>query len=134
MHWYFLYRIQLGGCVGIINHLFHSSFALTAGFHRYFSHRSFKTSRFFQFVLAWLGTSAAQMGPMWWAAHHRHHHQHSILKKTYIRPWLKMYSGHMWDGFYVKLTAVRIRIRSKIYINILSFDLSIVGMRYQRFH
>tara|TARA_R100000027_G_scaffold958_1_gene1094 strand:+ start:5532 stop:6437 length:906 start_codon:yes stop_codon:yes gene_type:complete len=52
-------------------------FALTAGFHRYFSHRAFKTSRIFQFVLAWVGTSAAQMGPMWWAANHRHHHQHS---------------------------------------------------------
>lgn len=52
-------------------------FALTAGFHRYFSHRAFKTSRAFQFVLAWVGTSAAQLGPMWWAANHRHHHQHS---------------------------------------------------------
>jgi len=52
-------------------------FALTAGFHRYFSHRAFKTSRVFQFVLAWVGTSSAQLGPMWWAANHRHHHQHS---------------------------------------------------------
>ena len=52
-------------------------FALTAGFHRYFSHRSFKTSRWFQFVLAWVGTSSAQLGPLWWAANHRHHHQHS---------------------------------------------------------
>lgn len=52
-------------------------FAITAGFHRYFSHRSFSTSRGFQFVLAWLGTSAAQLGPLWWAAHHRHHHAHS---------------------------------------------------------
>lgn len=52
-------------------------FALTAGFHRYFSHRSFKTSRIFQFVMAWVGTSAAQLGPMWWAANHRHHHQYS---------------------------------------------------------
>jgi len=52
-------------------------FALTAGFHRYFSHRAFKTSRAFQFVLAWVGTSSAQPGPMWWAANHRHHHQHS---------------------------------------------------------
>lgn len=52
-------------------------FALTAGYHRYFSHRSFKTSRSFQFVLAWVGASSAQLGPMWWAANHRHHHQHS---------------------------------------------------------
>lgn len=52
-------------------------FGITAGYHRYFSHRSFKTSRFFQFVLAWLGCSAMQKGPLWWAAHHRHHHRYS---------------------------------------------------------
>jgi stearoyl-CoA desaturase (Delta-9 desaturase) len=50
---------------------------LTAGYHRYFSHRSFKTSRFFQFVLAWIGCSALQKGPLWWAAHHRRHHKYS---------------------------------------------------------
>lgn len=52
-------------------------FGITGGFHRYFSHRSFKTSRFFQFCLAYLGGMAAQKGALWWAAHHRHHHQHS---------------------------------------------------------
>lgn len=49
-------------------------FALTAGFHRYFSHRAFKTSRVFQFVLAFLGGMSAQMGAIWWASHHRRHH------------------------------------------------------------
>lgn len=52
-------------------------FGITAGYHRYFSHRSYKTSRWFQFVMAWIGCSSAQKGPLWWAAHHRHHHQHS---------------------------------------------------------
>ncbi|MBL9129697.1 MAG: acyl-CoA desaturase [Verrucomicrobiaceae bacterium] len=52
-------------------------FGITGGYHRYFSHRSFKTSRWFQFVLAWLGGMSAQKGALWWAAHHRHHHQHS---------------------------------------------------------
>lgn len=61
-------------------------FALTAGFHRYFSHRAFKTSRVFQFVLAWVGTSAAQLGPMWWAANHRHHHQHSDTEEDIHSP------------------------------------------------
>lgn len=50
---------------------------ITVGYHRYFSHRSFKTSRGFQFVLAWLGCSASQRGPLWWTAHHRHHHRAS---------------------------------------------------------
>jgi stearoyl-CoA desaturase (delta-9 desaturase) len=52
-------------------------FAITAGYHRYFSHRTYKTSRAFQFVLAWVGCSSAQKGPLWWAAHHRTHHQES---------------------------------------------------------
>ena len=52
-------------------------FAITGVYHRYFSHRSYKTSRWFQFVLAFLGASSAQKGPLWWAAHHRHHHRHS---------------------------------------------------------
>ncbi|MEM9380846.1 MAG: acyl-CoA desaturase [Planctomycetota bacterium] len=52
-------------------------FAITAGYHRYFSHRAFRTSRAGQFCLAVMGASAAQRGPLWWAAHHRHHHQHS---------------------------------------------------------
>lgn len=50
-------------------------FALTAGYHRYFSHKSFKTSRAFQYILAVLGTTAAQRDPLWWASHHRIHHQ-----------------------------------------------------------
>src|SRR5580658_5121932 len=52
-------------------------FAITGFYHRYFSHRSFKTSRAGQFVFGLLGASAVQRGPVWWAAHHRHHHVHS---------------------------------------------------------
>jgi stearoyl-CoA desaturase (delta-9 desaturase) len=51
--------------------------AITAGYHRYFSHRTFKTSRVFQFLLALLGTSAMQNGPIWWASWHRSHHRHA---------------------------------------------------------
>jgi stearoyl-CoA desaturase (Delta-9 desaturase) len=52
-------------------------FAITGIYHRYFSHRTYKTSRFVQFLFAILGNCAAQRGPLWWAAHHRHHHLHS---------------------------------------------------------
>jgi stearoyl-CoA desaturase (Delta-9 desaturase) len=52
-------------------------FAITAGYHRYFSHRAFKTSRAFQLVLATLGTSSMQNGPLWWSSWHRHHHKHA---------------------------------------------------------
>jgi stearoyl-CoA desaturase (delta-9 desaturase) len=50
-------------------------FAITGFYHRYFSHRSFSTTRVAQFVFAVLGASAAQRGPLWWAAHHRKHHR-----------------------------------------------------------
>ncbi len=52
-------------------------FAVTGGLHRYFSHRTFKTGRVFQFILALLGTVTTQKGVLWWAAHHRHHHKYS---------------------------------------------------------
>ncbi|MBL9108442.1 MAG: acyl-CoA desaturase [Myxococcales bacterium] len=52
-------------------------FGVTAGYHRYFSHRTFRTSRIFQFLLAWLAETSTQKGVLWWAAHHRHHHKTS---------------------------------------------------------
>jgi stearoyl-CoA desaturase (Delta-9 desaturase) len=64
---------------------------VTAAYHRYFSHRSFKTSRAFQFILALAAQSSAQKGVIWWAAHHRWHHKysdtpadpHSVLHKGF---------------------------------------------------
>ena len=52
-------------------------FAVTGGYHRYFSHRSFKTSRVGQFILGFMAQTSAQRGVVWWAAKHRHHHKHS---------------------------------------------------------
>ena len=57
------------------------TFAVMAGYHRYFSHRSFKTGRVFQFILALLAETTGQKGVLWWAAHHRNHHKFSDL------PW-----------------------------------------------
>ncbi|MCJ8502881.1 acyl-CoA desaturase [Desulfatitalea alkaliphila] len=50
-------------------------FAITGIYHRYFSHRTYKVNRVWQFVFALAGSSAMQRGPLWWAAHHRHHHR-----------------------------------------------------------
>lgn len=49
-------------------------FSIGAFYHRYFSHKTFKTNRFWQFIFAIFGASSAQRGPLWWAAHHRQHH------------------------------------------------------------
>lgn len=52
-------------------------FAVTGFYHRYFSHKAFRTSRFMQLILAIFGAMAVQRGPLWWASHHRHHHINS---------------------------------------------------------
>lgn len=54
-------------------------FGITGGYHRYFSHRGYKTSRVFQFCMALLGASAMQKGPLWWAGKHREHHRDSDM-------------------------------------------------------
>ncbi|CAN5593431.1 hypothetical protein BH11PLA2_BH11PLA2_14680 [soil metagenome] len=59
---------------------------VTVGFHRYFSHHSFKTTRWFQFTLGVLGCTALQKGPLWWVAHHREHHKHSDTEKDVHSP------------------------------------------------
>jgi stearoyl-CoA desaturase (delta-9 desaturase) len=71
-------------------------FGITGVYHRYFSHRTYKTSRWFQFVLAFLGNSAAQRGPLWWAAHHRHHHRFSDQAEDPHSPGLRgFWNSHM---------------------------------------
>jgi stearoyl-CoA desaturase (delta-9 desaturase) len=50
-------------------------FAVTGFYHRYFSHRTYATSRVMQFLMGLWGLTAMQRGPLWWAAHHRHHHR-----------------------------------------------------------
>ena len=52
-------------------------FSIGAGYHRYFSHRAYSTSRVFQFILAVACQSTLQKSILWWAAKHRHHHLHS---------------------------------------------------------
>jgi stearoyl-CoA desaturase (Delta-9 desaturase) len=69
-------------------------FFVTAGYHRYFSHRSFKTGRWFQFVIAFLAMSSSQKGVLWWAAHHRHHHRYSDQEEDLHSPTL---FGFWWS-------------------------------------
>jgi stearoyl-CoA desaturase (Delta-9 desaturase) len=69
-------------------------FWVTVGYHRYFSHRSFKTSRPFQFVLAFMAMTSAQKGVLWWAAHHRDHHKYSDTPQDLHSP---LQSGLWWS-------------------------------------
>jgi stearoyl-CoA desaturase (delta-9 desaturase) len=69
-------------------------FAITGFYHRYFSHRTFKTSRVGQFLFALLGACAVQRGPLWWAAHHRHHHRYSDQEQDTHSP---RQHGFLWS-------------------------------------
>ncbi|MCB1215670.1 MAG: acyl-CoA desaturase [Deltaproteobacteria bacterium] len=70
-------------------------FFITAGYHRYFAHRTFKTNRFFQFLLAFGGGTAGQKGALWWAGHHRHHHRYSDQEADIHSPKKGFWWSHM---------------------------------------
>ena len=67
---------------------------MTGGYHRYFSHRSYKLNRFWQFCLAFLAQTSGQKGALWWAAHHRDHHLHSDRKTDLHSP---VHEGFWWS-------------------------------------
>ena len=69
-------------------------FALTGFYHRYFAHRTFRTSRSMQFVFAVIGASSVQRGPLWWAAHHRNHHRNADTELDPHSPTLR---GFFWS-------------------------------------
>lgn len=69
-------------------------FAITGFYHRYFSHKTYKTSRFMQFLMGVVGVSAVQRGPLWWAAHHRNHHKYSDMKEDIHSPKQR---GFFWS-------------------------------------
>jgi stearoyl-CoA desaturase (delta-9 desaturase) len=69
-------------------------FGVTGGYHRYFSHRAYKTNRFWQFVLACLAQTSGQKGILWWAAHHRAHHLNSDRKEDLHSP---VHEGFWWS-------------------------------------
>ncbi len=85
-HWYYPLVSLLLYYVGM--------FFVTAGYHRYFSHRAFKTSRVFQFFLAFMATTSSQKGVLWWAAHHRDHHRFSDTPEDIHSPTLR---GFWWS-------------------------------------
>lgn len=70
-------------------------FAITAFYHRYFSHKAFRTSRVCQFLFGVLGSTATQRGPIWWASHHRRHHRYSDTERDIHSPRKGFWWSHM---------------------------------------
>jgi stearoyl-CoA desaturase (delta-9 desaturase) len=70
-------------------------FFITAGYHRYFAHRSYRLARVPQFLMAFGGITAAQKGPLWWAAHHRDHHRSSDTEADIHTPQKGFWWSHV---------------------------------------
>jgi stearoyl-CoA desaturase (Delta-9 desaturase) len=68
-------------------------FVISAGYHRYFSHRSYRLGRLAQFLMAFLAQTSAQKGVLWWAAQHRDHHRYSDRERDVHSPWQR---GFWW--------------------------------------
>jgi stearoyl-CoA desaturase (delta-9 desaturase) len=70
-------------------------FFITAGFHRYFAHHAYKTSRVMQFILAFGASTSCQKGVLWWAAHHRAHHRYSDTELDIHSPLRGFWWSHV---------------------------------------
>ncbi|MEP6940254.1 MAG: acyl-CoA desaturase [Rudaea sp.] len=70
-------------------------FAVTAFYHRYFAHKTFRASRLVQFVFAAIACASVQRGPLWWAAHHRNHHRHADTERDLHSPGHGFWWSHM---------------------------------------
>src|SRR5260370_2060448 len=64
-HWYYLVA-----CLGLLGV---RMFFVTAGYHRYFSHLSFKTTRVFQFVIAFMAMTSSPNGVLCCPVPQSHH-------------------------------------------------------------
>jgi stearoyl-CoA desaturase (delta-9 desaturase) len=66
-----------------------------AGYHRYFTHRSYKTHPWFEFVLAVVGCLAGQGGLFWWVSVHRHHHRTADTEADVHSPYHGFWRSYM---------------------------------------
>jgi stearoyl-CoA desaturase (Delta-9 desaturase) len=87
------------------------AFFVTAGYHRYFAHRAYRTNRAFQFLLAFGGATAAQKGPLWWASHHRDHHRYTDTDRDPHSPQKGFWFSHIgwiFSGAYHRTDASKV--------------------------
>ena len=84
--------------------------AITGFYHRYFSHKTFRTSRWFQFVMAVAGNTSVQRSPLWWAAHHRFHHLNADTEQDIHSPRKQ---GLLWShmGWITSKTNFKTRLK-----------------------
>lgn len=87
--------VPVGAVVLAVVSYFVRMFFITAGYHRYFAHRSYRLPRWAQLAMAFGGTTAMQKGPLWWAAHHRDHHRYSDTEQDVHSPIRGFWWSHV---------------------------------------
>jgi stearoyl-CoA desaturase (delta-9 desaturase) len=87
--------VPVGAVALAVASYFVRMFFITAGYHRYFAHRSYRLPRWAQLVLAFGGTTALQKGPLWWAAHHRDHHRYADTEQDVHSPIRGFWWSHV---------------------------------------
>ncbi len=70
-------------------------FFITAGYHRYFAHRTYKLNRVMQFLMAFGAMTSSQKGVLWWSGYHRHHHRYSDQPEDIHSPKKGFWWSHM---------------------------------------
>ncbi len=83
-------------------------FFITAGYHRYFAHHTYKMNRFWQFLMAFGGTTAVQKGPLWWASLHRDHHRYADTPDDIHSPLKGFWWSHVGWILCDKYSATRL--------------------------
>jgi|GEM_PF-216005 len=96
-HFLFLLYFLVGqiDLIGSLTVWFVMQMGVHTGYHRYFSHRSFRTSPWFEFILGCAGCLAFQRGPLWWAATHRSHHRHADTSVDLHSPTKGFWHSHI---------------------------------------
>ena len=95
---------------GLVSFLVFGIVGANVGLHRYFSHRTFKTSRFFEYVLAITGTLTSLGSIISWVAIHRYHHLHADTELDPHSPrhigWWRAYS-YDWNRAQISKKFIR---------------------------
>lgn len=115
------------------------SMPVVIGAHRYFSHRSFATSRVGSFFLGIYTSLSGQLGPLWWASTHRRHHRHCETKLDPHCPGVQgfWYSHCLWvvnrDNFDIRPDLVRDWLNNNpelLVVDLLSIQIFVWGKDY----
>ncbi len=73
-----------------------TGFGITTCYHRLLTHSSFKTSKWFKYVLTTAAVLSWEGGPITWVGNHRIHHKHSDEEGDPHTPGHGLFWSHMW--------------------------------------